>query len=325
LARKEQFACPLITDLVGYLNWCLTRELTINSISLAEMGMIAGVVDCEALSVGDGIAPRLVAAGQEIGGTSEWSAAELGVSAGIPVGGGCPDSMGSVVGAGLLHASEAMLYLGTFGSLLYLESDVDAILDAPSCSALPFRWLLSVPGLGPKLESLSSEWFGVGNVVTRLHELDSAAAKSKPGAGGSLFLLPRWKDGMHAVGAFSFVRGRDGAVGDIPRRSRAVLEGLGYASYAIVGQFSKPLKVSGGGARSRSWLGALSSVLGVDICAQEMCWEATGTADIAARLLWKGSISRPWYRSEGIVRADRELIQDNRNRTTELYQMNGWM
>jgi sugar (pentulose or hexulose) kinase len=324
-ARREKFASPCITDLVGYLNFCLTGELTINSISLAEMGMVAGAVDCETLSVGDRIAPRLVAAGRKMGETSDWSARELGVNAGISVCGGCPDTMGSVVGAGLRGAAESMLYLGTFGTLLSLEADVDIILDAPRLSSHPFRWSLSVPGLGPELELLSHEWFGAGNVATGLQMLDSAASKSEPGASGSLFLLPRWKDGMNTVGAFSFVPGGDGQVGDVARRSRAVLESLGYAILVIAGQLTEPLKVSGGGARSTPWLATLSTVLGLEIHSQDLCWEAAGTADIAARLVWKDRRTRNWHIARADTRSDRNNIHENLCRARALYQMKGWI
>jgi len=71
-----------------------------------------------------------------------------------------------------------------------------------------------------------------------------------------------------------------GDTGSIPRRSRAVLESLGYALLVDIGNVPEALKVSGGGAQSRSSLSALSIVLGVDIHAQNMCWEAAGTAEI---------------------------------------------
>lgn len=326
LAAKERFAIPCITDLVGYLNCCLTGETTINSISLVEMGMLAGKADCEELSIKNGLVPRLVAPGQLMGETSRWSAAELGIKAGLPVCGGCPDTLGSVVGAGLELASETMLYLGTFGSFLHLEDDVDRLLDEAPRSGSPFSWMLSVPGLGPEIEALSQEWFGPGSVASRLQAFDSAATRSAPGAAGTLFLVPRWKNGMKAVGKFSFASGRDRGVGDVPRRSRAVLESLGYALLIIGGQPSGAIRVSGGGARSRPWLEALSTVLGADILVQSMAWESAGTADIAARFVSRGKrISRAWHRVEQIVDSGRELINDNLCRATELYHSYGWV
>lgn len=324
IASNEGFISPAVTDLSGYLNWCLTDQLTINSISWAEMGMAVEEQDCSALCVAGHRTPKLVAAGSQIGETSAWSAKELRISNGIPVCGGCPDTMGSVVGAGLRHAGERMLYLGTFGSLLCLDDEVDSMLDGTHLSTPPFRWSLSVPGLGPKLEQLAREWFGVRNVATGLRQLDSAAAESTPGAGGSLFLVPRWKDGMKEVGDFSFIAGHDGQIGDVVRRSRAVLESVGYALLVIAGEFSQPIKVSGGGARSRTWLAALSSVLGTDLLAQDMSWEASGTADIAARLIWKDTASRPW-RAESVNPSDRHLMHANLRRVSELYQLRGWI
>jgi sugar (pentulose or hexulose) kinase len=326
VACRERFVVPCITELVGYLNWCLTGVLTVNSISLAEMGMGAGAADCESLSVADGIHPQLVAAGRRVGETSRGTAAELSIGIGIPVCGGCPDTLGSVVGAGMIKASETMLYLGTFGSLLHLESDVEELLDAQCCSAPPFRWSLSIPGLGPEVEKQSRDCFGWLGEADRLKAFDLAAEDSQPGAGGSLFLVPRWKNGMTQVGRFELVPDRTGDRGDVSRKARAVLESVGYAVRAIGGQLPKSIKASGGGARSHAWLQALSGVLGTSIRTQHMSWEAAGTADIAARLAWRtAGVVRPWHEAQPPRGSGLEVVEDNYHRAMEIYRGNGWL
>jgi len=295
-ARKDCFVKPYISDLVGYINWHLSGTLTMNSISLAETGMLGGEGDCHKFTVADEIAPRLVAPSKQIGEIEVSSAKELGIEAGIPICGGLTDTMSSVVGAGLTRASEMMLYLGTFGSLMHLETDIDTLLHVPNCSSHPFRWLLSVPCFGPEIESLSHRWFGP---TVGMDNFDREAMSALSGAGGTLFLVPRWKCGMNVVGEYQFMANRNGEVGNSQIQARAVLESLAYAVLALDVYSGGVIKVGGGGARSRIWIDALSDVLNGNIQAKHMTWEAMGTADIAGGLVWRSMIStRPYYTSQ---------------------------
>ena len=325
-ARKERFVKPCISDLVGYINWRITASLTMNSITLVEAGMFDGVGDCAKFAVVDNIVPRLVAPSEQIGDTTTSSVRELDIEAGIPVCGGCPDTMSSVVGAGLVRASEKMLYLGTFGSLLRLEVDVDDLLTKGNCPRIPYRWLLSVPGLGQEIESLSQHWFRSMVVANRLQVLDHEAMLAPPGAGGTLFLMPRWKSGLIPVGTFELVAARSGEIGNVSRRARAVLEGLGYAVLALDAHSGKLLKAGGGGARSNIWLDTISIVLNCEIRAHFMTWEAIGAADIAAKLAWQSTLRmRPYYTTEMRTDIPRAVIDDNSQRVKEYYHELDWL
>jgi len=326
VARKERFVNPCITDLVGYVNWRITDRLTINSLSFAEMGMTQEVRNCEMLGVLNNITPQLVAASEQIGETTPRSAGELGIESDIPVCGGCPDTMSSIVGAGLTRASERMLYLGTFGSILHLEGDVDALLDAASWPSPPYRWLLSIPGLGLEIESLSQQWFGSTAASDRLCVLDQAAMEAPPGADGTLFLVPRWKNEMTTVGRYKLMPNRSGEIGDVRIRARAVLEGIAYAALSLGAHSGNSIIVSGGGARSRIWLDIISTVLGINVHARHMAWEATGTADIAARMAWKSTpAKRLWHVSQAHTNVPREVINDNYHRAMEFYHEQDWL
>lgn len=323
-AHQAGFVTPCITDLVGYVNWLLTKTFTINSISLTEAGIRAG--DINKFAVINNSAPLLVAPSQQIGETTSSAAVELGIKPRIPVCGGCSDTMSSVVGAGLKNASETMLYLGTFGSLMCLEYDVDILLDRTGCPNAPFRWLLSVPGLGPKLELIDHGWSRSAAVNDGIHILDNLALQASPGAGGTLFLLPRWKSGMTPTGKFEIVPDKNGNVGDVRRQARAVLEGLAYAVLVLERDIGKVTKAAGGGARSRIWLDILSMVLGIEIHAREMTWEATGAADIAARLAWRSlSPTRPSYVAGKHGDSYQPLLDDNLRRIKEKYHELEWL
>jgi len=326
IARKKRFISPCITDLVGYANWRLTGKLTMNGLSFAEMGMTQEVGGCEMFGVSNSITPQIVAAGEKMGETTPGSAGELGIKSGISVCGGCPDTMSSIVGAGLTRASERMLYLGTFGSILNLDKDVDSILGAVSWPIFPYRWLLSIPGLGPEIESLGQQWFGSSAASERLRLLDQAAAKAQPGAGGTLFLVPRWKDGMTPIGSYRLVPDRSGETGDVQRQARAVLEGIAYAALSLGVHSSNSIIACGGGARSRIWLDSISTVFGSNVQARHMAWEATGAADIAARMVWKcPPAKRPCYLSQARTDIPREVINDNYHRAMEVYRELDWL
>lgn len=319
-AYRQCFERPAITDLVGYLNWCMTGELTINSLSLAEMGCAGDSVDTQMFSVNDELCPRLVAPIQQIGETGSKAFDLPSLGAAIPVCGGCPDTMGSVVGAGITGDSEAMLYLGTFGSLMYFRSDVRSSLRALHHAKMPFDWRLSVPFFGPHIESLCREWFGSG---ASLQQLDCAALAAPAGANGSLFLLPRWKSGMRTTGKFSFAKV---STEDVSASSRAVLESMGYAVMVADGRPSTGLKLAGGGARSRAWCEILATVLGIDICARDMAWEAAGTSDIAAELVWQPAENRrPFFTYRPDESNHPTAVQNNFDRACDLYGALGWI
>lgn len=325
-ARKARFNQPRITDLVGYINWCLSDTVSINGIAVAEMGISEEEASNGVFAV-DAMQPTpLVAARERAGEISRWAATSVGLHAGLPICGGCPDTMASVVGAGLSGSSETMLYLGTFGSLLRLRAGVDELLAADRWTADPFRWVLSVPGLGRQLEALARKWFGPRRAEECLTRLDKVASRVRAGAGGLLFLVPRWVNGMKSVGAFSFDPPGHLTAGSISTKSRAALEGLGYAVRVIADDLSAPIWVSGGGARSRAWLGALATVIGVDLQVRTMAWEASGTAEIAARMVWpRITASREVCEVGPASAADQSLIADNVQRARRLYQQQGWI
>lgn len=326
VAQKDRFISAYITDLVGYVNWRLTGKLTMNGLSFAEMGMTQEVGGCGMFGVSNNITPQLVTACEKIGETTLGSAREFGIESGISVCGGCPDTMSSIVGAGLTRASERMLYLGTFGSILDLDYDVDTLLEATSLSRFPFQWLLSIPGLGPEIESLGKQWFGSFAVSDCLRKLDQAAVKAPPGAGGTLFLVPRWKNGMTPIGNYRLIPNRNGEMGDVRKKARAVLEGIAYAALSLGIDSSNPIIACGGGARSRIWQDVISIVLGSNIHVRHMSWEATGAADIAAKVAWKSTpAKRPWYASQAHTEIPRKIITDNYHRAMEVYSELDWL
>jgi len=207
-----------------------------------------------------------------------------------------------------------------------LETDVYTLLNVAPCSIHPFRWLLSIPGFGPEIESLSNQWFHSESAAVRLGMLDREAMQAPAGAGGTLFLVPRWKHGMTPVGIYQFVGDRSGEIGNVQRRARAVLESIAYAILALEIHPGQTIHVSGGGGRSRAWLDTLSTVLDIEIQSRHMTWEAIGTADIAAGLVWQSmSPARTSYISQRNADLSQASIADNAQRVKEYYHEHDWL
>lgn len=318
VALEKQFVKPCITDLVGYINWKLTGELTINSISLSCLGA-ENTFNNNFLCVEDSIIPQIVSTIEKIGVTTELSLKELGINYGISVCGGCPDVMGSIVGSGMKSTEDRMIYLGTFGSLLKLEQEIDFLLESKIIEKQPFNWLLSVPEFGAKIEMLSKEWF---NEIPRV--LCEKANKVSAGCNGTVFYLPRWKNGMNTVGKYKF-NSNSNEVG-LNFKSRAVLESIAYAIQIIEKQLPQNIYVSGGGAQSQIWLDIISTVLRRRVLTLDYSWECAGTADIAGRMFWKATDNhRSIYKSNVEIDINNEILNNNFTKVEKYYYGNNWL
>jgi sugar (pentulose or hexulose) kinase len=217
-----------------------------------------------------------------------------------------------------------LLYLGTFGSLMRLRIDADRLATSTITSCDPFEWLLSVPDLGPEVERLGQDWFP--HSAHPLTSLDRLAEKAPPGAGGIVFLLPRWKNGMTPVGRFELRSTAAGLPRDRASEARAVLEGIGYAIRALALSVDAPILAGGGGARSNQWLSCLADVLGQPIHVRDASWEAVGAATIAAQAHWGSRFPErplrsfwPSHRYNGVV------IALNHERSKEIYREQAWL
>jgi len=321
-ALKNNFINPRITDLVGYINWMLTGRLTINGISLSLMGLGNNKNDCSSLTIIKNHFPKLVSISEQIGETDILSQ----LNKGIPVCGGCPDTIGSIIGAGLEREGDKMIYLGTFGSFLELKTNVGVLLNAKKIIEPPFKWLLSIPDFGSQIESLSKEWFGNNSTSKNLQLLDQSAETVPYGANGTLFLLPRWKGLMKTVGDFNFIPNLKAEFTNNRDKHKALLESIAYAILALGLQLNDSTYVSGGGAKSKIWIDTISTILNKKLVVRNQSWNASGVADIAAYMIW-GTMnnSRSFY----ISRIDKDFksktIMDNIVNTKKYYYEKNWL
>lgn len=270
----------------SYINYKLTGEMTMDVDQAArcqcldistlkwspEIGRILGV-DLDSLLP----APQPV--NEIIGAVTEKAASETGLVSGIPVVAGASDAMASMYATGLSKLGEAGESSGTT-SLVFVGSDTMSpshlplvtkpcsiagmpyVFDAPiNTSGASLKWYLDTLGQ-PEKDYASSH--GV-NVYDHINQI---AAKVIPGSGGVLYFpyllgerAPLWNS--HARGMFI------GMSLDTTREDliRSVFEGTAFALRHVMetirdaGGNASALRITGGGAKSRTWSQIKASML----------------------------------------------------------------
>ncbi len=296
---------PIISDLIGYLNYNLTGVISLNTITASEMGLVG-----QSAWNPPGRFP-VVEIGPPIAHCGIFTTSH---DRGIPVSYGASDGLSAAVGAGVRDTNDLMIYLGTFGSLFRLTAPLTELLGNATPMKSPYRWLVSVPGLGPELDSWARRSFSALTEAERITAAVSEALRVPPGANGVCLLLPYWDQSKRTNGAFELVTPRATISGE---RFRALLESLGYLICIqqpdLVNSNLRTV-VAGGGARSLSWPEALAPVLGIALHRNNLAGGAGGAAQIAAL-----SVSRTIdNRSQEIAPlvAPEDDIQISRNRET---------
>jgi xylulokinase len=282
IAHANQLVRPAVTDLIGYIVFRLTGELTVNDITLRELGLDSA----EQLSVPRCQRPR---AGTpfEVAGVTQQQAG--GVPNDVDVMIGCPDSAATALAVGLSQPDDLMIYLGTFGSVLRLLHPLPPYLDIRQ-RGVPYTWALSVPRLGPQVQAYARRWFPEASAP--LADLDAEASRTPAGARGVHLRLPIWDAIGQTHGRFQFAfAGKEPCGPEVGLRARATLESLAFAVLALGPPLnpSATIPVAGGGASSRAWTQALADVLGRRLSVSPEPSGVAGAHAIASRAFGAGS------------------------------------
>lgn len=270
----------------SYINYKLTGKMTMDIDQAARCQCL----DITTLKWSDEIArvigvnfeqilPTPSAVNEVIGTVTDEAAALTGLISGIPVTAGASDAMASMYATGLSQLGEAGESSGTT-SLVFVGSDHASAPDIPvvtkpcSISGMPYifdapintsgasiKWYLDTFG---QPEKDYAEKHGI-NVYTHLNQL---AANVPAGSNGTLFYpyllgerAPLWNS--HARGMFV------GMSLDTKREDiiRSVFEGTAYALRHVMttikdaGAVANCLRITGGGAKSRTWSQIKASML----------------------------------------------------------------
>lgn len=225
------------------------------------------------------ILPRIAGVTEVIGTVTEEAAAITGLISGIPVTAGASDAMASMYATGLSQLGEAGESSGTtslvfVGSKFPSATDIPVvtkpcpiigmpyIFDAPiNTSGAALKWYLDTLG---QQEKDIAEARGI-NVYDYINQL---ALESPAGSNGVLFFpyllgerAPLWN--AHARGMFIGMQ-LDTTKVDL---LRSVFEGTAYALRHVMetvkeaGGVATSLRITGGGAKSRTWSRIKASML----------------------------------------------------------------
>ncbi len=266
--------------------------------------------------------PDPVAAGSVLGGLTTDAAMALGIRPGIPVVAGLNDAYASCLGAGLLHAGDALDTGGSSGGLVVYTDARPSVSRAWIAPApLAGRWLVggAMAATGRALDWLRLDVLA-GAFTTE--ELLSAAAATPPGAEGLVFLpylagerSPIWDAEARGVFAGLTLRHHRGHL------TRAVLEGAAFALRDVAepivsaGYPIDHLRVCGGPARGETWNRIKADVLGVPVEVPEV----TDTAMLGAAVLGSVAIGAAEDVPSAIgsmVRVERRIEPDPGTRAT---------
>lgn len=224
-----------------------------------------------ATSLDEGQMPSLVEGTEKAGALRSELASKWGMQAGIPIAGGAGDNAASACGMGTVAAGQAFVSLGTSGVLFaanasYLPNPESAV--HTFCHALPDTWhqmgvILSATDSLNWLSEISGK--GAGELTAELGD----TLKAPTGAS----FLP-YLSGERTPHNDSAIRGSFTGLAHESSRAvltQAVLEGVAFAfrdsleALAKAGTTLTRVTAIGGGSRSRYWLKAIATALGLPV------------------------------------------------------------
>ncbi|MFY9343747.1 MAG: FGGY-family carbohydrate kinase, partial [Planctomycetota bacterium] len=320
-----------------YVNLYLTGERSMECGDASGTGFfdpIARSLDPRAMTAIDArlpaMLPPLRGPGTLAGRLTATAAADLGLTAGIPVATGGGDNMMSAVGSGATSAGVVVTSLGTSGTIF--TRTTSPVLDrrgliAPFCSSdgawLPLLCVMNLTGVTEEVKTLT----GLSH-----RELTAAAAAVPPGCAG-LTMLPfllgeRVPDLPEATGTLLGLRPgllRPGHLYRAAFEGTALNLGLGLDQLRATGVPIDEVRLTGGAAQNALWCQILADVFAVPVrvlaetesaalgAALQAAWTvrrlageaALTTADVAAPFVRTGPPVLP----QGHLRAQHEALR----------------
>ncbi|WP_054309310.1 xylulokinase [Mesorhizobium sp. 1M-11] len=215
--------------------------------------------------------PALAEGTEKAGELRAELASEWGVNAGISVAGGAGDNAASACGMGAVGAGHAFVSLGTSGVLFaanasYLPNPESAV--HTFCHALPATW----HQMGVILSATDSLNWLSGITGKSAGELTGELGDALKAPGGVTFLP--YLSGERTPHNDAAIRGAFVGLGHESHRAaltQAVLEGVAFAfrdsleALHRAGTTLERVTAIGGGSRSRYWLKAIATALGIPV------------------------------------------------------------
>ncbi len=274
----------------SYINYKLTGEISmdIDQAIKSQCLDIHSLMWCDEVSDAIGvdlnkILPKPRPVNEIIGTISDEAARITGLTAGIPVACGASDAVASMYATGLSRVGEAGESSGT-SSLIFVGHikpsatqlpvvakpcpvpGIPYVFDAPiNASGASIQWYIDTMGQKDKEEAQALE-------INLYDYLNLQATKAAPGSGGVLFFP--YMTGVRAPLWNSYARGMFIGMSLDTNRSdliRSIFEGTAFAlrhvmeSIKDAGAKIDCLRITGGGAKSRTWSQIKAAMLGVPV------------------------------------------------------------
>jgi xylulokinase len=215
--------------------------------------------------------PSLVEGTQQAGALRAELASKWGLPADIPIAGGAGDNAASACGMGTVGAGQAFVSIGTSGVLFaangsYLPNPASAV--HTFCHALPDTW----HQMGVILSATDSLNWISGVTGKSAGELTSELGETLKAPTGVTFLP--YLSGERTPHNNAAIRGSFTGLAHESSRAvltQAVLEGVAFAfrdsleALKVAGTALTRVTAIGGGSRSRYWLKAISTALGLPL------------------------------------------------------------
>lgn len=226
----------------------------------------------------------LVGATNDIAGYTTDKAQAAGLPPGIPVIVGTGDSYASLVGHGVLHEGDMMIYLGTAGTQIMCKTELLDVLDSIHISnpGKTVEWKANMLACGQALEWMRTS---IGQSCYTYDELNAAAAQIPIGS-DQLLTLPHYMgirtpvpDAKAKGSMFGLHLGHT-----VGHMYRSLLEGLSFGmkqGFDVIADEVKRVVVTGGGSNSEVWCQMLSDCLNQPVEVPAKGGAALGIAYIA--------------------------------------------
>lgn len=274
----------------SYVNYKLTGNMTMDmdQASLCQCLDLRTLRWSESISSAIGtdlysILPEPVTSDTIIGSVTDEAAALTGLKAGIPVLAGASDATASMYATGLNKLGEAAESAGTT-ALVFVGHDNPSRTDIPivakpcSIDGMPYLFNAPINTYGASINWYLSSLGSVEKEYAKAHNIDvydyinELALQSPAGCNGLLYFpyllgerAPLWNS--YARGIFI------GLSLDTERKHiiRSILEGTGFALRHVLDTIKETgatfncLRITGGGAKSRTWSQIKASILGVPV------------------------------------------------------------
>ncbi|RKX70959.1 MAG: hypothetical protein DRP60_15285 [Spirochaetes bacterium] len=269
---------------------------------------------CNRLGIKIDILPELHYADSVVGNTGHEVADLTGLVEGTPVIAGTGDTFAALLGCGAVLPGDMMVYLGTSGTQLYIDGDLDSFTNGPHFGPGKAEFTGRIISSGDSLQHYRdilgfSDW----------EALDREALDINPGSDG-LFIFPHLKQ---KTDTDTFTGDRETVFGlDTIHNSwhiyRAVLEGIASnlkASFSKYESKVSRLILSGGGARSRVFREILSAMLDMDVH-----YNSSGDGTIGVALLAAHAVDGTSLKEiSSLISSRAEIIEPN-TVTVNLYK-----